>query len=77
MNQVRVKNIEVSMSNLKAWVETGLRQMGSITDGQNVKLLTFATIADTTKVLEWEGKKTIPIQLMLVEDKEVEVVNYK
>lgn len=76
-NKVEVRNIEVSMSNIKAWIETGLRQVGEIHDGQDVKLLTFATTADHTRVIEWEGKKVVPIQLMLVEDKEVEVVHYK
>ena len=70
----QTKNLELSMDTLKSLVETWLRTTGEITDSQDVKLLTFATIANPTTVVEWESRKTVPLQLMLKRE-EVEVSN--
>lgn len=60
-----VRNIEVSMDNLKSWIETGLRSFGVIKDSENV-LLKFQQ--------EWEAKKIIPLQIQ--SQKEVEILRF-
>ena len=67
MSSNELKNIEVSMSNLKAWVETGLRSMKEIQDKQDVELLTFAIAPLGQTIQDWEAGKVIPIQLVLKE----------
>lgn len=60
-----VKNLEVSMDNLKSWVEAGLRSLGAdkgIPD-KNIELLTFAVAPLGMSIQDWEAQKTVKIQI--------------
>jgi len=72
-----VKDLEVSMDNLKAWVEAGLRSLGG-TKGipdKNIELLTFAIAPLGMTVQEWEAQKTVKIQIKL-KNREVQVIDF-
>lgn len=57
-----VENLEVSMDNLKAWIETGLRSMKLIQD-KDVELITFAVAPQGLSIQNWEAQKTVKIQI--------------
>jgi len=59
-----VKNLEVSMENLKSWIETGLRSMKAIPD-KDIELLTFAVAPLGMSIQDWEAQKTVKIQIKL------------
>lgn len=68
MTSQRISNVTISMSNIKAAVETFLRQTGVIKNNEDVKLLTFITIKNPTTIVEWETMKTVPIQIITEEE---------
>lgn len=74
MTSQRISPItSISMSNIKSAVETFLRQTGAIKNSEDIKLLTFGTVADHTTVRDWEAMKIVPLQVIL-KDEEVDFI---
>lgn len=67
MNYAEPRVIQVSMSNLKAWIESGLRSMKEIQNSQDVTSLTFAhkTTPKGRTVQDWEAEDIVEVQLTL------------
>lgn len=57
------------MSNVKLELEWMFRRLNIIKDDESVKYLSFGTVGDTIKVVDWNDWKTIPIQIII--EKEV------
>lgn len=66
---MRVANKTVLMSNVKLELEWMFRRLNIIKDDESVKYLSFGTVGDTIKVVDWNDWKTIPIQIII--EKEV------
>lgn len=62
--------IQVSMENIKAWIETGLRNFKEIPNSQYVEIEFEHT---GLKVEDWSKLTTVPLRLKLKETEEVEV----
>lgn len=67
MSFLRIVNEEIPMSQIKSILETHYRALGIINDDEDVKLMTFATVSDTTTVVDWMKMDKVPIQLVLKE----------
>jgi len=72
---MKVLNKEISMDNIKSALELFFRQNSVIDDNQVVSKITFATIKNPTTIIEWEARKTVPIQIHLKEDL-VEIIHH-
>lgn len=68
MSSLNILNKEISMDNIKSALELFFRQNSIIDDNQVVERITFATIKNPTTIIEWESRKTVPIQIVLKED---------
>lgn len=62
--------IQVSMSNIKAWIETGLRTFKEVPDSQKLEIEFEHT---GLKVEDWSKLNTIPVRLKLKETEEVTI----
>lgn len=56
--------IQVSMGNIKAWIETGLRSVGELRESEDCKL----TFTFHGKVNEWDKLPIIPLTIQYQEE---------
>lgn len=77
MHYDRIVNKDVSMSNIKAAVELFLRNVGEIKDSETMLLMTFGTVSDAMKVVEWDAKAIVPVQFVLKTTRQDELITPK
>jgi len=62
--------IQLSMSNLRSWIEAGLRSFKEIPNSQSVEV-TLEHVGITIK--DWNELKVVPVRLKIKETEEVEI----
>lgn len=69
------RTLPVSVSNIKAWIETGLRQFRAIDDSENVANITLGPETDGQglKSNKWQDEKVV---LVTIKFKREEVHKY-